>query len=126
MGETVDRLDIGDIGTAEGMYVKADRLALDARMTGARATRLLISLPEGSSFLRIKLLRERAEGDWAVKDNPVCAERKNRQVVVELSRDLNPGALVGVDSVFYQNAYLVTAVVYGLNTLRDPDSKRRS
>ena len=29
--------------------------------------------------------------------------------------------LTGIDSVFYQNAYPVTAVVYGLHIVRDPD-----
>ena len=37
------------------------------------------------------------------------------------SWDTKPGVLTGIDSVFYQNAYPVTAVVYGLYTVRDPD-----
>ena len=32
-----------------------------------------------------------------------------------------PGVLTGIDSVFYQNAYPVTAVVYCLYPIRDPD-----
>ena len=34
---------------------------------------------------------------------------------------MKPGALTGIDSVFYQNAYPVTAVVYGVYPIRDPD-----
>ena len=36
-------------------------------------------------------------------------------------RNTRPGVLTGIDSVFYQNAYPATAVVYGLYLLRDPD-----
>ena len=38
-----------------------------------------------------------------------------------MSRDTKAGVLTGIDSVFYQNAYPVTAVVYGLYPIRDPD-----
>ena len=38
------------------------------------------------------------------------------------SSNTSPGVLTGIDSVFYQNAYPVTAVVYGLYPVRDPDS----
>jgi len=38
-----------------------------------------------------------------------------------VSRDTKAGVLTGIDSVFYQNAYPVTAVVYGLYPIRDPD-----
>ena len=47
-------LDIGDIEI--GMHVRAGRLALDARMTDARATQLLAALPEGEFILKIKFL----------------------------------------------------------------------
>ena len=55
------------------------------------------------------------------KFDPIKAERKKGQGVVEISRTTTPGLLTGVDKVFYQNAYHVTAVVYGLYTLREPD-----
>jgi len=63
------------------------------------------------------------EGDWVVEDkfDPVWAERKKGQGVIEITRDAKPGALTEIDSVFYQNTYPITAVVYGLYRLRDPD-----
>lgn len=43
------------------------------------------------------------------------------QGAIEFSRGTKAGVLTGIDKVFYQNAYPVTAVVYGLYTVRDPD-----
>jgi len=99
------------------------RLALNARMTDARAARLLTALPEGEFILKLKFLREQNEGDWVVEDkfDPVRAESKKGQGIIEISRDTKPGVLTGIDSVFYQNAYPVTAVVYGLYPLREPN-----
>ncbi|MEW8689069.1 MAG: hypothetical protein AB2556_24885, partial [Candidatus Thiodiazotropha sp.] len=37
------------------------------------------------------------------------------------SRDTKPGVLTGIDRVFYQNAYPVSAAAYGLYPTRDPD-----
>ena len=47
--------------------------------------------------------------------------RKKGWGVIEVAGDTKPGMLTGIDSVFYQNAYPVTAVVYGLYPVRDPD-----
>ena len=115
--ERKDPLDIGDIEIIEGMHARAGRLALDARMADVRATQFLAALPGDTELLlRIKFLREKAEDDWVLEDkfDPVRAERKMGQGVVEVSLDTKPGMLTGIDSVFYQNAYPVTAVVYGL------------
>ena len=46
---------------------------------------------------------------------------KEEPGVIEVTRNTSPGVLTGIDSVFYQNAYPVTAVVYGLYPIRDPD-----
>ena len=122
--EREDPLDVGDLDITEGIYARAGRLALDAGMADVRATQLLAALPGGTEFLlRIKFLREKAEDDWVLEDkfDPVLAERKKGQGVVEVSRDTKPGVLTGIDSVFYQNAYPITAVVYGLYPVRDPD-----
>jgi len=84
-------------------------------MTDDRAVRLLTVFTEGKSLLRIKFLRERDEDDWVVEDkfDPIRAERKRGQGVIEIT--------TGIDSVFYQNAYPVTAVVYGLYPVKEPD-----
>ncbi|MEW8689077.1 MAG: hypothetical protein AB2556_24925, partial [Candidatus Thiodiazotropha sp.] len=118
-----DPLDIGDIEVADGIHARAGRLALDARMTGERAERLLDNLPEGGFLLKLKFLREQQEGEWAVEDkfDPVRVERKKGQAIIEISRDTKPGVLTGIDRILYQNAYPVSAVAYGLYPIRDPD-----
>ena len=40
-------LDVGDLDITEGIYARAGRLALDARMADVRATQLLAALPGG-------------------------------------------------------------------------------
>ena len=119
--EEDDPLDIGDIQIADGMHARTRRLALNARMIDGRATQLLATLPEGNSILRLKFLPEK-DDDWFLEDkfDPVRNERKKGQGVIEISRDTKPGMLTGIDCVFYQNAYPVTAVAYGLYPIRDP------
>jgi len=92
-------------------------------MTDQRATQILAALPGGEFILRIKFLRERDEGDWVVEDkfDPVRTERKKGQAIVDIVRDTKPGLLTGINKIYYENAYPVTAVVYGLYPLRDPD-----
>ena len=93
-------------------------------MADVRATQLLAALPGGKEFiLKLKFLREKAEDDWVFEDkfDPVRAERKKGRGVVEVARNTSLWILTGIDSVFYQNAYPVTAVVYGLYPIRDPD-----
>ncbi len=101
---------------------KKIRMALDARMSDERAAQLLAFLPEGEYILKIKFLRERAEGDWSIEDkfDPVKA-RRDGGGIVEISKDTKPGALTGIDRPYYENAYPVTAVVYGLYPIRAPD-----
>ncbi|MEW8689180.1 MAG: hypothetical protein AB2556_25440, partial [Candidatus Thiodiazotropha sp.] len=54
-------------------------------------------------------------------NSTVSVERKKGQAIIEISRDTKPGVLTGIDRVFYQNAYSVSAVPYGLYPTRDPD-----
>ena len=114
--EAEDSLDIGDIHIADGIEVRAGRMALDARMTDARAAHLLQKLPDGEFILKIKFLREHDEGDWVIEDkfDPVKMERRRGQAVATISNSTRPGALTGIERPYSDNAYPVTAVVYGL------------
>jgi len=120
--EAEDPFDIGNIEIMDGMYARAGRLARDACMTDQRAARLLAALPEGEFILKIKFLREWGK-DWVVEDkfDPVRVERGKGQGVIVISQATKPGVLTGIDKVYYQNAYPVTAVVYGFYLLRNPD-----
>ena len=95
----------------------ADVRALGARMSDERAARLLAILPGGEFLIRIKFLRD--ESDWVIEDkfDPV----RGKEAVLEIARDTKPAVLTGIDKVYYQNAYPVTAVIYGLYPIRDPD-----
>ena len=46
---------------------------------------------------------------------------ERRAIGSEVSRDTKSGVLTGIDSVFFQNAYPVTAVANGLYPVRDQD-----
>ena len=122
--ERDDSLDIGDIQIADGMHARAGRLALNAWMTDVRATQLLAALPEGNFYseIQVKFLLEN-DDDWVLEDkfDPVRTKRKKGQGVIEISRDTKLGVLTGIDSAFYQNAYPVPAVAYGLYPTRDPN-----
>ena len=113
--EEEDPLDIGEVDIADGLNARAGRMAIDARVGDDRAARLLNSIPDNTFVLKIKFLRERQEGDWVLEDkfDPVKTERKKGQGVVEITRETKPGTLTGIDRVFYQNAYPVTAGMYG-------------
>ena len=120
--EREDSLDIDDIEIAGGMHAIAGKLALNARMADVSATQLLAAFQKGNLILRIKLLREN-DDDWVLDDkfDLVWTEQMKGQVVIEISRDTKPGVLTGIDSVFYQNAYPVNPVAYGLYPVRDPN-----
>ena len=92
-------------------------------MTDERAAELLQALPEGEFMLKIKFLREQQQDEWVVEDkfDPVRSERRKGQVVLTLNRGTKPGTLTGLDRPYYNNAYPVTAVVYGFYPIRDPD-----
>lgn len=55
------------------------------------------------------------------KFNPVRSERKKEHGVLEITRATATSVLTGIDRVYYENAYPVTAILYGLYRLRDPD-----
>ena len=103
-----DQLDIGDVDITDGILARAGRLVQGARMSDEGANQILAALPEGKRIiLRIRLLRRRAAGGWFVEDK--FEEDRKGQAIVEISRDTKPGALTGIDGVFYQNAYTYTA-----------------
>ena len=99
-----------------------DQVPPPVRLPADQWVEILNDTNEGNFILRLKFLREN-DDDWVLEDkfDTVRTERKKGQGVIEISRDTKPGVLTGIDSVFYQNAYPVTAVAYGLYPIRDPD-----
>ena len=97
-------------------------MALSARRANDKPTQLLAALQEGAVILKLKFLREK-DDNWVLEDkfDPDCDERKKGRGVIAVSRDTNPWVLTGIDSMFFQNAYPVTVVAYGLCPVRDRD-----
>ena len=122
--EENDPLDIGDIEIDESFYFHAGRVVLDAHMTDERAARLLACLLEGAFLLRIKFLR--ADGGWVEdKFDPVRSERNKGEVVIEISWDTRPGAIVGIDRVYYQNSYPRSYTAFTPSGSRTPLTSNR-
>ncbi|MEW8688737.1 MAG: hypothetical protein AB2556_23215, partial [Candidatus Thiodiazotropha sp.] len=73
-------------------------------------------------LIRIKFLHEVKEDEWVIEDKmtPVKTGREKGLENV-LSRDTKPGVLTGIDKPYYENCYPVTAVVYRIYPIRDPD-----
>ena len=97
-------------------------------MTDERAAALLveflrIEFLEGEFLLKLKFLREQNEDDWVVEDkfDPTRTKNRKGETIVAISEDTAPGLLTGINLVYYQNAYPVTAVVYGLYPIRPLD-----
>lgn len=93
---------------------------VDATMTIVRASKLLRRIPPGDHIIRIKYIREFGIDNWIVEDKfePV---RTDRRKIVTINRTTKSGAFVGIDKVYFQNAYPVTAVIYGLYPIRNPN-----
>ena len=96
-------------------------------MTDVRAGQILRDLPDGRFLLRIKFLCEVEDEDeeagWIIEDKfiPVRSKQIN---ILEITKNTRPGALTGIDKVYYINAYPVTVVIYGLYPIREPDQTR--
>ena len=71
---------------------------------------------------KLKFHREK-DDDWVLEDKfePVHDERKTGQGVIEILRDTKTMVWTGIDRLFFQNAYPVTVVAYGLYSVRDQD-----
>lgn len=91
--EEEDPLDVGEI--ADGILARAGRLALDSRLTDEKAAWLINALHllpsvrrEDGFLLKLKFIREREEGEWAIEDkfDPIWEERRKGQAVIEITR----------------------------------------
>lgn len=121
--------DRGNRFITRGYYVKGGRFIRDSMMDDERAEGLLRVLP-GVYHLRIKfvVLDVTGTGDepgckWVIEDNraPVEEEARKGGKTVEISRETKPGALTGIDKVYYKSAYPYTMVIYGLYPIREPN-----
>jgi len=121
--ESPDPYDLGDVNVNDDIRVHAGNIIQDNTMSASRAAQIIGALRSGEFIIKVKFLREQGPDIWVVEDkfDPVHTERNRGHAIVEISKATQPGLLVGIDSIYYKNAYPVTAVVYGLYPLRAPD-----
>ena len=113
-----------ELGVDDNISIRGGNIVSDYTLTAKRATEVLKSL-EGEYLIKVKFLREQAPGVWVYEDGFASLKqgRTRGGNVLEVTPETQPGALEGIDRLYYANAYPVSAVVYGLYPIREPDEK---
>ena len=104
----------GENGVVAGIFIQ------DYTLTPPRAAELLQKI-RGEFILKIKFIREHNPDIWVVEDAFAPLKQVRGGGILTISTVTAPGALVGIDGLYYKNAYPVSAVVYGLYPIREPD-----
>ncbi|KAJ7394715.1 hypothetical protein OS493_000541 [Desmophyllum pertusum] len=109
--DTKDEFEVDGAGLVMSTWrAEEEGRVLDAQMTDERPASLLRELPEDKFLLRIKFLKDLA-GEFVIEGKSVpVREVQNRG---QQMRETRMGVLTGIDHVYYQNAYPVTAVIKG-------------
>ena len=117
-----DPYDLGDVQVNDKIRITTGKIVQDNTMTAQMAAGVLQHL-EGEFLVKVKFVREQAPDVWVVEDGfaPLKEGETRGREVLEISSKTKPGALEGIDKLYFQNAYPVTEVVYGLYPVRDPN-----
>ncbi|KAK3700996.1 hypothetical protein RRG08_063250 [Elysia crispata] len=123
--EIPDPYGLGDVAVDSNISIRGGNIVSDYTLTAERATEVLKKLSDGKFLVKVKFLREQAPGVWVYEDGfaPLRQGRTRGGEVVEVTPETRPGALEGIDRLYYVNAYPVSAVVYGLYPIREPDER---
>ena len=123
--ETPDPYGLGDVAVDDNISIRGGNIVRDYTLTAERATEVLKKLSDGEFLVKVKFLREQASDVWVYEDGfaPLKQGRTRGGNVFEVTPETRPGALEGIDRLYYTNAYLVSAVVYGLYPIREPDER---
>ena len=121
--ETPDPYELGDVAVDDNISIRGGNIVYDYTLTAKRATEILEKLSDGEFLVKVKFLREQAPGVWVYEDGfaPLKQGRTQGGHVLEVTPETQPGTLEGIDRLYYANAYPVSAVVYGLYPIREPD-----
>ena len=122
--ETPDPYELGDVAVDDNISIRGGNIVSDYTLTAKRATEVLKKL-EGEYLVKVKFLRKQAPGEWVYEDGfaPLNQGRTRGGNVLEVTPETQPGALEGIDRLYYTNAYPVSVVVYGLYPIREPHGK---
>ena len=95
----------------------------DYSITTERATKIIEGLPNGNFRLEVTFIKY-ANDQWKIERsrNPLLDSGKKQ--LFTLNRQTKPGALVGIDAMFYDVAYPVTVVIYSGYKIKKPDAKK--
>ncbi|KAK3718248.1 hypothetical protein RRG08_023019 [Elysia crispata] len=123
--EIPDPYELGDVVVDSNISIRGGNIVSDYTLTAERATEVLNKLSDGKFLIKVKFLREQAPGVWVYEDGfaPLRQGRTRGGEIVEVTPETRPGALEGIDRLYYVNAYPVSAVVYGLYPIREPDER---
>ncbi|KAK3771926.1 hypothetical protein RRG08_053907 [Elysia crispata] len=122
--ETPDPYGLDDVAV-DSNSIRGGNIVSDYTLTAERATEVLEKLSDGEFLVKVKFLREQAPGVWVYEDGfaPLRQGRTRGGEVLEVTPETRPGALEGIDRLYYVNAYPVSAVVYGLYPIRELDER---
>ena len=118
--ESPDPYGLGDLVVDDNIRVVASNIIQDNTLTPERATELLQKI-RGEFTLKVKIIRNQDFDIWVVEDAFAPLKQVRGGHILTISTVTAPGALVGIDGLYYKNAYPVSAVVYGLYPIREPD-----
>ena len=83
----------------------------DYSMTMERATDILNRMPDGNFRLEVTFIKY-ANEQWKIEKSRNPIRDSGKKHLFTLNKQKNPGALVGIDAMFYDVAYPVTVVIY--------------
>ncbi|KAK3796753.1 hypothetical protein RRG08_045761 [Elysia crispata] len=122
--ETPDPYGLGDVAVDDNISIRGGNIVRDYTLTAERATEVLKKLSDGGFLIKVKFLREQAPDVWVYEDGFALKQGRTRGGnVFEVTPETRPGALEGIDRLYYVNTYPVSAVVYGLYPIREPDER---
>ena len=113
--ETPHPYDLGAITVTDAIRIQSGNIVSDYTLTPERAAEVLKKI-QGEYLVQVKFLRQQAPAVWVYEDGfaPLRQGRTPGDNTLEVTPETQPGALEGIDWLYYTNAYLVSAVVYGL------------
>ena len=120
--ETLDPYELGSVNVDDNIRIRGGSLIKDYGLSTKRATGIPGRI-EGKFLVKVKFMREQAPEVWVHEDalTPTDTETNPGRQCPEVTPRTQPGALEGIDRLYFANACQVSAVVYGLYRIRDPD-----
>ena len=122
--ETPDPYDLDAITVTDAIRIQSGNIVSDYTLTPERAAEVLKKI-EGEYLVKVKFLCEQAPAVWVYEDGfaPLRQGRTRGANTLEVTPETQPGALEGIDRLYYANAYPVSAVIYGLYPIREPNEE---